>query len=147
MSNLNQCNFIGRLGKDPETKFLPGGDAVTNMSIAISEKYKDKSGLSVEKTEWVRIVAFRRLAEVMGEYLKKGSLVYVSGKMTTRKWQDQSGQDKYSTEIVASQMTMLDSKGSQPHQSSSPQVQHQNLGQPNANAKDISLDDMDSVPF
>lgn len=111
MSGINKCIFIGNLGNDPETKFLPNGDAVTNISIAISETWKDKNtGEDKEKTEWIRIVAFKRLAEIMSEYLKKGSKVYIEGKMVTRKWQDQSGQDKYSTEIVASQMQMLDSK-------------------------------------
>lgn len=110
---LNQCNFIGRLGQDPEVRYSTQGTAFCNISIGCSEKWKDKqTGEPKERTEWVKCVAGGRLAEIMGEYLKKGSLVYVSGKMTTRKWQDQSGQDRYSTEIRVSEMKMLDSKSS-----------------------------------
>tara|TARA_Y100000593_G_C4133052_1_gene248385 strand:+ start:178 stop:600 length:423 start_codon:yes stop_codon:yes gene_type:complete len=104
-NDLNQCNFIGRLGNDVETRFLPNGDAVVNFSIACGWKSKDKEG-----AEWVRIVAFGKLAEICDKYLAKGSRIYISGGMRTRKWQDQSGQDRYTTEIVASNMQMLDSK-------------------------------------
>lgn len=111
--DLNLCQFIGRLGKDPEMRYTPAGAAVANFSIASSEQWKDKqSGEKQERTEWVRIVAFNRLAEVIGEYLKKGSKIYISGRMQTRKWQDDSGADRYSTEIVANNMQMLDTKGS-----------------------------------
>jgi single-strand DNA-binding protein len=112
MSNdLNQCNFIGRLGQDPEAKYMPSGSAVTNISIAVGEKWNDKqSGQPQERTEWVRVSAFGKLAEIMAQYLNKGSKVFISGKMRTRKWQDQSGQDRYTTEIVADQMQMLDSR-------------------------------------
>jgi len=115
MSNdLNQCSFIGRLGEDPAQKSMPNGNAVTNISIAVGEQWKDKqTGQKQEATEWVRIVAFGKLAEIMGQYLSKGSKVYVSGKMKTRKWQDQSGNDRYSTEIVAKDMQMLDSRNQQ----------------------------------
>ncbi len=115
---LNQCNFIGRLGNDPELKFLPTGDAVVNISIAVSEKWKDKQGQKQEKTEWIRCTAFKRQAEVIGEYLKKGSLVHITGKFTTRKWQNQEGVDQYSTEINIQNMTMLSSKseGQEPQQ-------------------------------
>ena len=113
MSNdLNQCNFIGRLGKSPEVAFMPNGDAVCNFTIAVGEQYKDKqTGQKVENTNWVRVVAFRRLAEIIGEYLNKGSKIYISGKFRERKWQDKDGQDRYTTEIIASNMQMLDSKG------------------------------------
>lgn len=110
MASLNQCNFIGRLTEIPQIKYLPNGDPVVNFSIAINEKYKDKTGETKEQTEFVRIVAFRKLAEIMGQYLKKGSQVFISGKMKTRKWQDQNGQDRYTTEIIADQMQMLGSK-------------------------------------
>jgi len=109
--DLNQCNFIGRLGADPETKHLPNGDAVCNFTIAVGDDYKDKSGQKVEQTEWVRIVAFRGLADVVGKYLQKGSKVFVSGKYRTRSW-EKDGQKHYSTEIVANDMQMLDAKNS-----------------------------------
>ena len=109
--DLNQCNFIGRLGADPDMRSMPNGDAVANLSIAVNDDYKDGSGNEVKQTEWVRIVAYRRLAEVMGQYLRKGSKVFISGKMKTRKWTDNQGVEKYSTEIIASDMQMLDSRG------------------------------------
>lgn len=109
-NDLNQCNFIGRLGKDVEARYTQGGDAVANFSIAVGESWKDASGEKVEKTEWVRVVAFKKLAEICITYLHKGSKVFISGKMTTRKWQNKEGVDQYSTEIVANQMSMLDSK-------------------------------------
>jgi single-strand DNA-binding protein len=109
-NDLNCCSFIGRLGNEPETKAMPNGDMVTNISIAVGESWKDKNGQKQEATEWVRVVAFRKLAEIIGQYLGKGDLVYISGKMKTRKWQDQSGNDRYSTEIVANNMQMLGGK-------------------------------------
>lgn len=108
---INKVILIGNLGADPEIKYMPNGDAVANVTVATSESWKDKTtGEKVERTEWHRVVFFRRLAEIVGEYLKKGSKVYVEGKLQTRKWQDQSGQDRYTTEIVASEMQMLDSR-------------------------------------
>ena len=108
---LNQCNFIGRLGDDPQVRYLPDGKAAATISIGCSEKWKDKQTQEQkERTEWVRCTSFGKLAEIMGEYLRKGSLVYVSGKMQTKKWQDQNGQDRYTTEIVISEMKMLGSK-------------------------------------
>jgi len=104
---LNQCNFIGNLGRDPETRFTQGGDPVCNFSIGCGEKYKDKQGNQQEKTEWVSVVVWGKLAEICQEYLAKGSRVFISGKMQTRKWQDQSGADRYTTEIVARDMKML----------------------------------------
>ena len=120
---LNQCNFIGRLGNDPEVRYMPDGKAAANISIGCSEKWKDKNtGEQKEKTEWVKCSAFGKLAEIMGEYLRKGSLVYVSGKMQTRKWQDQNGQDRYTTEIIVSEMKMLSSKSdNQQHGGQQPQ--------------------------
>jgi len=110
-NDLNQCNFIGRLGQDVEIKYLPSGEAVANLSLAVGESWKDKqTGAKQERTEWVRAVAFGKLADIMGQYLSKGSKVFIGGKMRTRKWQDQSGADRYSTEIVVKDMQMLDSK-------------------------------------
>lgn len=109
---INKVILVGNLGQDPETKYMPSGGAVTNVSIATSETWKDKqTGQPQERTEWHRVVFFNRLAEIAGEYLKKGSKVYVEGSLRTRKWQDQGGQDRYTTEIVASEMQMLDGRG------------------------------------
>ena len=109
---VNKVILIGNLGQDPEIRYMPNGGAVCNITVATSESWKDKNtGENQEKTEWHRVVMFRRLAEIAGEYLKKGSKVYLEGKLQTRKWQDQQGQDRYTTEIVADQMQMLDSRG------------------------------------
>ncbi|MGA9573172.1 MAG: single-stranded DNA-binding protein [Lysobacterales bacterium] len=105
---INKVILVGNLGRDPEIKYTASGGAIANVTIATSESWNDKqTGEKVEKTEWHRVVAFQRLAEIMGEYLKKGSQVYIEGKLQTRKWQDQSGQDRYTTEIVANEMQML----------------------------------------
>ena len=109
---VNKVILIGNLGQDPEVKYMPNGGAVTNITIATSENWKDKNtGEQQEKTEWHRVVFFRKLAEIAGEYLKKGSKVYIEGKLQTRKWQDQSGNDRYTTEIIANEMQMLDGRG------------------------------------
>ena len=109
---VNKVILIGNLGKDPEVRYMPNGNAVANITLATSESWKDKtSGEQQEKTEWHRVVMFRRLGEIAGEYLKKGSKVYIEGKLQTRKWQDSSGNDRYTTEIVANEMQMLDSRG------------------------------------
>ena len=111
---VNKVIIVGNCGQDPETRFMPSGGAVTNLSIATSESWKDKSsGEQQERTEWHRVVFFNRLAEIAGEYVKKGSKLYVEGSLRTRKWQGQDGQDRYTTEIVASEMQMLDSRGAQ----------------------------------
>jgi len=110
MASVNKVILIGNLGRDPETRYMPDGGAVTNVSIATTETWKDKSGEKQEKTEWHRVAFFGKLAEIAGEYLKKGSQVYVEGRLQTRKWQDKDGQDKYSTEIVADRMQMLGSR-------------------------------------
>ncbi|WP_338862313.1 single-stranded DNA-binding protein [Mycetohabitans rhizoxinica] len=108
MASVNKVILVGNLGADPETRYLPSGDAVTNIRLATTDRYKDKaSGEFKELTEWHRVVFFGRLAEIAAEYLKKGSPVYVEGRIRTRKWQDQSGQDRYSTEIVADSMQLL----------------------------------------
>ncbi len=109
---VNKVILIGNLGKDPEVRYMPNGNAVANVTLATSESWKDKNtGETQERTEWHRVVFFRRLAEIAGEYLKKGSKIYVEGRLQTRKWQDQNGQDRYTTEIIADQMQMLDSRG------------------------------------
>lgn len=108
---VNKVILVGNIGQDPETKFMPSGGAVTNVSVATSETWKDKNtGQAQERTEWHRVVFFNRLAEIAGEYLKKGSKVYIEGSLRTRKWQGQDGQDRYTTEIVAAEMQMLDSR-------------------------------------
>jgi single-strand DNA-binding protein len=109
---VNKVILVGNLGKDPEVRYMPNGNAVANITLATSESWKDKtSGEQQEKTEWHRVVMFRRLGEIAGEYLKKGSQVYIEGKLQTRKWQDNSGNDRYTTEIVASEMQMLGGRG------------------------------------
>jgi single-strand DNA-binding protein len=135
--DLNKCQFIGRLGQDVELRHMPNGTAVASLSLAVGDDYKDKQGNKVEQTEWVRVSAFARLAEVMAEYLKKGSKVYIEGKMKTRKW-EKDGQTHYATEIHASEMYMLDSKpdGSGQQQRSAP---------PQSGGPDDDFDS--SIPF
>ncbi len=108
--SVNKVILIGRLGKDPETRYMTNGEAVTNVGLATSETWKDKSGEKQEKTEWHNLVFYRRLAEIAGEYLKKGSMIYVEGKLQTRKYTDKAGVEKYSTEIIVNEMTMLGAK-------------------------------------
>lgn len=109
---INKVILIGNLGQDPETRMTGQGSAVTNLNLATDESYKDKqTGQVVPKTEWHRIVLFNRLAEIAKDYLRKGSKVYIEGRLQTRKWQDQQGQDRYTTEIVGNELQMLDSRG------------------------------------
>ena len=109
---INKVIIVGNLGQDPETRYMPSGSAVTNISVATSESWKDKqTGEQNERTEWHKVVMFDRLAEVAAEYLRKGSQVYIEGKLQTRKWQDNAGNDRYTTEIVASEMQMLGGRG------------------------------------
>ena len=111
---INKVIIVGNLGKDPEIKYTASGAAIANITVATSESWNDKqTGEKVEKTEWHRVVAFQRLAEIMGEYLKKGSQVYIEGKLQTRKWQDSDGNDRYTTEVVANDLQMLGGKGEQ----------------------------------
>ncbi|HVK55169.1 MAG TPA: single-stranded DNA-binding protein [Burkholderiales bacterium] len=107
MASVNKVILVGNLGRDPEVRYMPDGGAITNVSIATTDTWKDKSGEKQEKTEWHRVVFYSRLAEIAGEYLKKGSQVYVEGRLQTRKWQDKDGVEKYTTEIVADRMQML----------------------------------------
>jgi len=109
---VNKVILVGNLGADPEVKYMPNGNAVANVTVATSESWKDKqSGEQKDKTEWHRVVFFRRLAEIAGEYLKKGSQIYIEGKLQTRKWQDKNGNDRYTTEIIANEMQMLGGRG------------------------------------
>jgi single-strand DNA-binding protein len=124
MSGVNKAIVLGNVGNEPEVKYMSSGDAVANFSIATSEKWKDKqTGQQQEKTEWHRITAYKKLAEIIQQYVHKGSKIYIEGKLQTRKWTDQNGVEKYTTEIIANQMQMLDSRsdgaggaaGSQPN--------------------------------
>jgi single-strand DNA-binding protein len=110
MASVNKVIVLGNLGKDPDLRHLPNGDAVCNFSLATTESWKDKEGNKQDKTEWHNVVIFRKLAEIAGEYLKKGRPVYIEGRLQTRKWQDKEGKDRYTTEIVADQMQMLGSR-------------------------------------
>lgn len=125
---VNRVTIIGNLGNDPEIRNMPNGSAIANITVATSESWKDKqTGQPVEKTEWHKIAFFGKLAEIVGKYLKKGSKIYIEGSLKTRKWQDKSGQDRYTTEIVASEMQMLDSRsgGQQNNQGGGQQQGHQ----------------------
>ena len=127
---LNKITLIGRLGVDPELRQMPNGDAVCNISLATSRSWKNKeTGEKEQEAEWHRIVFFRRTAEVAGDYLRKGSLVYVEGRNKTRKWQDDNGVDRYSTEIIANTMQMLDTKGDSNHGNPPPHGSQQNNNQ------------------
>ncbi len=149
MKGVNRVTIIGRLGQDPETRVLPSGGSVTNISVATSESWTDKAtNQKQERTEWHRVVLFNRLAEVAAQYLRKGSKVYIEGSIRTRKWQDQSGQDRYSTEIVANNMQMLDSasnSGTQ-NQNYAPENNYQQSQAPQ-NQPQGGIDFDDTVPF
>lgn len=110
MASVNKVILVGNLGRDPETRYMPDGGAITNVSIATTSKYKNKSGEMVEETEWHRVSFFGRLAEIAGEYLKKGRPVYIEGRLKTRKYTDKDGVEKYATDIIASEMQMLGSR-------------------------------------
>ena len=111
MASVNKVILVGNLGRDPEVRYMASGEAVCNFSIATTDSWKDKNGEKQERTEWHNIVMYRRLAEIAGEYLKKGAPVYLEGKLQTRKWQDKDGKDRYTTEILADQMQMLGGRG------------------------------------
>lgn len=140
MASVNKVIVLGNLGKDPEMRYTPNSEAVCNFSIATTENWKDKDGVKKEKTEWHNIVMYRKLAEIAGEYLKKGSAVYLEGKLQTRKWQTKEGQDRYSTEIIADQMQMLGGKSAPSEVSAKPIREHKT--QPN------TFDDLEQdIPF
>ena len=142
---VNKVILVGNLGNDPEVRYGNNGNAITNITIATSEKWKDKNTQQdQERTEWHRVVFFNKLAEIAGEYLKKGSQVYVEGSLRTRKWQDNDGNDKYTTEIVASEMQMLGGRGeSSNNQHQQPQRQQQAQPQQQAPTNDFD----DDIPF
>ena len=157
MASVNKVIIVGNLGADPETRYLPSGEAVTNIRVATSDRWKDKaSGEMKEATEWHRISFFGRLAEVAGEYLKKGSQVYVEGQLRTRKWQDKEGQDRYSTEIRADVMQMLGRKegSGEAREPSAPRTEPRGETKPRSESKPAAkkpagkFDDMeDDIPF
>jgi len=149
---VNKVILVGRLGKDPELKKMSNGESVTNLTLATTENWKDKSGAKQEKTEWHNLVFYRRLAEIAGQYLAKGSQIYIEGKLQTRKWQTKEGQDRYTTEIVVSEMQMLGGKsGIQPIQPATQAVkQDEDSDIPfgdNASQKASSAWDDDPYPF
>jgi len=152
MASVNKVILVGNLGRDPETRYTAGGDPITNVSIATTDTWKDKAGEKQEKTEWHRVAFFGKLAEIAGEYLKKGSQVYVEGRLQTRKWQDKDGQDKYTTEIVADRMQMLGSRagagaGASTGEPPPDRERASSGGKPSAPAKK-NVDDLDDdIPF
>ena len=149
MASVNKCIFIGNLGKDPELRHMPSGDAQTTFSIACTETYKDKSGERKESTEWVRVVMFGKQAEIAAEYLKKGSSVYIEGRMQTRKWQ-KDGVDQYSTEIRADRMQMLGGKGGgqQQQQDDYQEAPAPQRAAPQSKAKSQDIEELDDdLPF
>ena len=152
MASVNKVILIGNLGADPETRYMPNGDAVCNIRVATTESWKDKqSGDKKEITEWHRVVFYRKLAEIAGQYLKKGSQVYLEGRIRTRKWTDKEGQERYTTEIEANEMHMLGGKRegeqSAPRSESAP-AQNQQRSAPAQNGGGGSFDDFeDSIPF
>jgi single-strand DNA-binding protein len=129
---VNKAILVGRLGADPEVRYTPDGTMITNFRMATDEQWKDKNGEKVQKTEWHRIVTYRKLAEICGKYLHKGSLVYVEGRIQTRAWDDKEGVKRYTTEISASDMRMLDSKGQRSGDASSeePPLSHSGADAP-----------------
>ncbi|WP_137938875.1 single-stranded DNA-binding protein [Chitinivorax sp. B] len=169
MASLNKVMLIGNLGRDPEVRYMPNGDAVANLAIATTDNWKDKSGEKQERTEWHRVVMYGRQAEIAGEYLKKGRPVYIEGRLQTRKWQDQQGNERYTTEIIADRMQMLGGReggssggsfddggygepmgGSMPSSNSAPRqtAPRQAPPKPAAAQKPASFDDFeDDIPF
>jgi single-strand DNA-binding protein len=162
MASVNKVILVGNLGRDPEVRFMPNGEAVCNFSIATTDSWRDKNGQKQERTEWHNIVMYRKLAEIAGEYLKKGRPVYVEGRLQTRKWQTKEGQDRYTTEIVADQMQMLggregggsagyepmdedQSMQSRPMQSAPSQAPAQSAPQPASGADFDAFED--DIPF
>ena len=147
---INKVILVGNLGGDPETRYTASGSAITNITVATSESWRDKqTGETQERTEWHRVVFFNRLAEIAGEYLRKGRQVYIEGSLRTRKWQDQNGQDRWTTEIVANDMQMLDSRGdaqARPQASESGFRSNAPAQQPPAVADSGAFDD-DDIPF
>lgn len=153
---INKVILVGNVGTDPEVRYMPNGNAVTTLSLATSETWKDKqTGDKQERTEWHRVVCFNKLGEIAGEYVRKGSKLYVEGSLRTRKWQDQQGQDRYTTEIVASDLQMLDSKGGSAMNDAPPASHQQAIGANDkpqaaktATAAQDAFDELDDdIPF
>lgn len=145
MASLNKVMLIGGIGADPVVRYMPNGDAVANMPLATAESWKDKNGDKQEKTEWHRIVLFGRQAEIAGEYLKKGSQIYIEGRLQTRKWTDKGGVEHYTTEIIGDRMQML---GGKQGQSSGAERQPASRNAEKTPAKNQSFDDFeDDIPF
>lgn len=154
---INKVILIGNVGVDPEVRYMPNGNAVATLSLATSETWKDKvTGEKQEKTEWHRVVCFNRLGEIVSEYIRKGSKLYIEGSLRTRKWQDQQGQDKYTTEIVASELQMLDNRMSgnfasdeeaPQAQYSPPQASHQSNNKPTSPEAETLMQLDDDIPF
>ena len=153
MASVNKVILIGNLGRDPEVRYMPSGDAVANISIATTETWKDKNGEKQEKTEWHRVAMFGKTAEIAGEYLKKGSQVYIEGRLETRKWTDKEGHERYTTEIRADRMQMLGSRsgGSErmtPPEDDAPRAAAAPAKKSGDAAKGSSLEDLeDDIPF
>jgi single-strand DNA-binding protein len=149
MASLNKCLFIGNLTADPEIRTMPNGDQVANFSIALNEKYKAKDGNIVENVEYVRIVIYRKLAEIAAQYLHKGSQVYIEGRLKTRKWQDNNGQDRYSTEIQCDNLQMLGGRNQDAAQNQPPKQQDkQQKAQSKPQQSEPPMDAFDdNIPF
>jgi single-strand DNA-binding protein len=157
MASVNKVILIGNLGRDPEVRYLPSGDAVANLNIATTEKWKDKGGEQQEQTEWHRVAFFGRQAEICGEYLRKGSQVYVEGRLQTRKWTDKDGNERYTTEIRGDRMQMLGGRaaggGTEPPardaaREPEPSTSAAPPGKPAGNKKPANFDDLeDDIPF
>ena len=158
MASVNKVILIGNLGRDPEMRYATNGDAIANIAIATSEQWKDKSGEKQEKTEWHRVVFFGKLAEIVSQYLKKGSSIYLEGKLQTRKWQNKEGQDQYTTEIVGERMQMLGSKSEggsttqnrstdRPAEPSAGHSENRSQNHASANKHDNGEDFSDDIPF
>lgn len=142
MASVNKVILIGNLGKDPETRYMSNGEAVTNITLATTDTWKDKNGGKQEKTEWHRVTFYRKLAEIVGEYLKKGHSVYIEGRLENRKWTDKNGIERYTTDIIATDMKML---GGKPESIS--QQQQESRTQNKANVSGFEDSDIDDIPF
>lgn len=154
MASVNKVILIGNLGRDPEMRYMPSGDAMANLNLATTDTWKDKNGEKQEKTEWHRVVMFGKQAEIAGEYLKKGSQVYIEGRLQTRKWTDKEGHERYTTEIVADRMQMLGSRSggsermAQPADDDAPRAAAAPPKKPADGGKGGNFDDLDDdIPF
>ncbi len=153
MASINKVILIGNLGKDPETRYMSNGEAVTNITVATTDTWKDKNGEKQEKTEWHRVTFYRKLAEIAGEYLKKGRQVYIEGRLETRKWTDKTGNERYTTEVIATDMKMLGSRsGSGSFETNEPAADSSTSSppakQPDSVKRGSGFDDMeDDIPF